>query len=140
MVDLLLIVLLMFAGSGLGTLVGNAIPNAPVEAIAFTAATGGLVGAVTAYVILALIKSVTNRVRPSPPRSELHAPSRSQPSSFRKRMARFAGKSEDDVLADERYESAMPFWTAVDAILRFPPKSTALIRASLLEIRRRLRR
>ena len=138
--ELLLIVLLMIAGSGLGALVGNAIPNVPVEAIAITATTGGVVGAVTAYAILALIKSVTNRVRPSRPRSELHAPSRSQPSSFRKRMAHFADKSEDDVLADERYESAMPFWTAVYAIRRFPPKSTAMIRASLLEIRRILRR
>ena len=130
----------MFAGSGLGAFVGTAIPNAQVEAIALTSATGGIVGAVVAYAILALNKSTINRSQPSPRRPALHTPRRSQSSSFRKRMARFTGKSEVDVLADEQYESKMPFWAAVDAILRIPPKSAAMIRASLLEIRRTLRR
>ena len=132
---LLLIVLLMFAGAGLGALFGITIPNTPVEGVALTTAIGGILGAVVAYTILALIKSATNRSRPSP---NAHRPA--QPMPFRKRIAHFTGKSEDDVLIDEHYESNMPFWAAVNAILRFPPKSAALIRASLLEIRRTLRR
>ncbi|TWU05536.1 hypothetical protein Pla52n_12500 [Stieleria varia] len=63
-----------------------------------------------------------------------------QPASFRKRIARYAGKDEHDVMSDDdTFKSSMPFWTAVDAILRFPPKSAAMIRQSLLKIRQTLR-
>jgi hypothetical protein len=53
-------------------------------------------------------------------------------------VARYTGKDEHDVLQQDDYKSSMPFWTAVDAILRLPPKSAAFIRQSLLKIRQTL--
>lgn len=138
--DLFLIVILMFAGAGIGSLVGTAIPNARPEAIVMTAAVGGVLGISTAYAMLALAKPWSNRYRRSTPRSPSSTVTSHQPRSFRERLAQYAGKDEHDILNDDdSFKSSMPFWAAVNAILRFPPKSAAMIRLSLLKIRETLR-
>ena len=136
--DLLLIVTLMLIGSGVGALFGRS-PDATIQWITLTSAAGGVMGAVSAYALIAALKATARAAKPPKARTR----SRDHPASpaipFHRRVARFVDKDEGEVLTDDGYRSKMPFWIAVDAIVRFPPKSASLIRTSLLQIRQTLR-
>ena len=135
--DLLLIALLMLLGGGLVALLGYSNSGESAELIAFTATLGAIIGTLTGYGLLTVIRSTTNRRRIARPRvRDTTAPR--YPRSFRSRLARFTGQREQDVLREDDavFQSRMPLRVAVDAIRRIPPKSATVIRQILMAIRK----
>jgi hypothetical protein len=137
LMDLLLILLLMMAGFFFGSIFVLSVANGPVPFIVLIGSFFGAVAVLSAYVCLHAAKTEQLRQRRLK-RTRVRRPvSPHPPAPFQSRLARFTGKSQQEVMVPhKRYESKMPFWTRVNRFVRLPPKSRETIRRSLLAIRR----
>ena len=139
--DLLLILLLMIAGFLFGAFVAIAGVNAPLPLIIVSASFFSILAALMGYLFLYAAKADRvrqARFRKPPSRRPMH---RQTTESFSLRLARFTGKSQDQVMVSrDRGKSTMKFWTSVKRFAHVPPKSAETIRQTLLAIRRILRR
>lgn len=138
--DILLIVVCMFFGSAAGAGIGLAIPGASPENIALLVSVGGILGALFGFLLLALWKKTFDRSARTTRIGRTPVATANRRRSFHARFAQYAGKSEDDSLDAGEFRSSMPFWSAVNFLVRVPPKSAAMIRHSLEAIRRILRK
>lgn len=134
-----IIVVLAVTGTGTGAVIGKAIPALSPNMVIVVAVVFGAVGTIAGYFIVAIRKKKKKgRLTARNPSPKAKPAPTSQ--AFRKRLADFTGHGESEVMVEsDTYKSKMPFWTAIDVLVRIPPKSARLIRRYLLSIRKAVR-
>ncbi|TWT78611.1 hypothetical protein CA13_00070 [Planctomycetes bacterium CA13] len=156
MSDDALVFVCVTAGTGLGAMVGSALPGARPETIVFFAAAGSAAGAIAGSVT-SMIRTASrcpsrSRERPKndvatlrhrqspkiiPVRKPGTEPELQKLTPFRKRLAKFTHQNESEVMDDSvGHDSKMRFWSLASIVSLVPPKSARLIRQCLLSIRR----
>jgi len=144
MLQLFIIVLFMIAGALASAILGFSKVDTTPFVIALMTSIGAVVGSLFGFFVIGFSKKTSQARSQQVKRAPSQEPSpsmerRRPPAPIRERIAQFTHKEVYEVLIDDGYKSKMPFWSALLSIRRIPPKTAAMIRASLIKIRRTIR-
>ena len=129
-----------YASSGFVRLTATPSSDATLVLCLIFIVAGSVAGAAIGCSMLLLLDSFIgpSETPPNVPRSPQYPLlRRTDWRHFRRRLARYAGRDEAEVMAEpDGFVSKMPFWSAVSALRSAPPRSMEWMRQILQRIRR----